>query len=86
MTPFSGFVLYCVVWFLTLFIILPLRLTTQGEAGHVVPGTPSSAPHAPQMKRRIILTTLVSAVIWAILAAVILSGRFSVTDLDYYLR
>lgn len=86
MTPFSGFVLYAVVWFLTLFVVLPLRLTTQGEAGQVVPGTPSSAPHAPQMKRRLLITTAASTVIWAILATIILSGWISVTDFDFYLR
>ena len=31
----SAIVLFAVVWFMTLFIVLPLRLETQGDAGEV---------------------------------------------------
>jgi predicted secreted protein len=86
MTLFSAFVLYAVVWFLTLFVVLPLRLTTQGEAGQVVPGTPESAPHDPQMRRRLKITTLVSAVIWAIVASVIVWELIGVDDIDFLYR
>ncbi len=83
MTLFSGAVLFAVIWFLTLFVVLPIRLTTQGEAGNVVPGTPESAPSDPQMKRRLKITTGVSLVIWAVVAAIILSDLISVDDLDF---
>lgn len=83
MTLFSGFVLFAVIWFLTLFVVLPIRLTTQGEAGSVVPGTPESAPADPQMKRRLKITTGVSLAIWAVIAAIILSDTLGVDDLDF---
>ena len=86
MTPFSGFVLYAVLWFMTLFVVLPLRLKTQGDVGQVLPGTHPSAPHMPQMKKRLLVTTLASAVVWAIVATVILSGWISISDLDFYRR
>ncbi len=86
MTLFSAFVLYAVLWFLTLFVVLPLRLTTQGEAGQIVPGTPESAPHDPQMRKRLKITTAVSAVIWAIVAAIILSGVVGIDDFDILYR
>ena len=38
----AAIVLYSVCWFMVFFIVLPLRLTTQGDAGAVVPGTPKS--------------------------------------------
>ena len=81
---FSAFVLYAVIWFLTLFVVLPLRLTTQAEAGRIVPGTPESAPADARMKRRLWITTLVGTVIWAVVATVILSGWISVSDLDIF--
>lgn len=83
---FSGLVLYAVIWFLTLFVVLPLRLTTQAEAGRVVPGTPEGAPENPQMKRRLWITTGVAAAVWAVVAAVILSGAIGVADLDIFYR
>ena len=82
MSWFSAFVLYAVIWFLTLFVVLPLRLTTQGEAGRVVPGTPESAPANPMMKRRLIVTTVAGTAIWVAVTATILSGWITVADLD----
>lgn len=82
MGVFSAFVLYAVIWFLTLFVVLPLRMTTQGEAGSVVPGTPGSAPADAQMKRRLIVTTVAGTIIWAVVAGVIVSGALTVADLD----
>jgi len=79
---FSAFVLYAVIWFLTLFVVLPLRLTTQAEAGSVVRGTPRSAPAQARMGRRLAVTTIAATVIWAVVAAVILTGAITVADLE----
>lgn len=86
MTITSALVLFAVIWFMTLMIILPLRLTTQGEAGDVVPGTPSSAPADPQMRRKLWLATMISVVLWIVIAGVILSGAITVRDLDWFGR
>ena len=40
----SGLVLFAVIWFIALLVALPIGITTQEEAGEVVPGTPASAP------------------------------------------
>ncbi|MCB1409914.1 MAG: DUF1467 family protein, partial [Rhodobacteraceae bacterium] len=42
-SPVSAFVLYAFLWFLTLLVVLPIRLKTQEDVGEVVPGTPRSA-------------------------------------------
>ena len=86
MTIFNGAVLYAILWFLALFVVLPIRLTTQGEAGHVVHGTPESAPANPQMRRRLAIATLASAVLWVPIAAIIITGAVSVEDLDFLRR
>jgi len=82
MSWFSALVLYAVIWFLTLFVVLPLRLTTQAEAGSVVPGTPESAPAEAAMRRRLIVTTVAGTLVWAVAVWVILSGAITVADLD----
>jgi predicted secreted protein len=83
MSIFSGIVLYAVIWFLVLFIILPLRLQTQGEAGEIVQGTHASAPANPQMRKRALITTAVAAVLWVIITAIILAGIIRIEDLDF---
>ncbi len=82
----SAIVLFAVVWFMTFFVVLPLRLTTQGEAGEVVPGTHRSAPADPQLRRKVQLTTWWALGIWAVIAGVILSGWISVRDIDVFDR
>ncbi len=86
MAPFSAFVLFAVIWFLTLFVVLPLRLKTQGETGDVVPGTPQSAPADPQIRKRMLITTAVSLVIWGAVVAIILSGVIGIEDMDILFR
>jgi len=63
--------LYFIIWWTVLFAVLPFGVRTQGEDGNVVPGTPASAPAAPRMLRVVVLNTLVAAVVFAIVWAVI---------------
>ncbi|KPU84656.1 hypothetical protein JI58_02475 [Marinosulfonomonas sp. PRT-SC04] len=80
----SALVLFAVVWFMTLFVVLPLRLTTQGDVGKIARGTPASAPVDPQLKKRALIVTLVSLLIWSLIMVVILSGKITVEDFDWF--
>lgn len=82
----SSIVLYMIIWFMVFFIALPIRIRTQGEEGHVEPGTPSGAPQVHYLKRKAVITTLVAAVIWAGVVAIILSGMISIRDFDWFNR
>lgn len=65
---------YFVIWWVVLFAVLPLRVRTQGEAGEVVPGTPSSAPARPELLLKAALTTVLAAIVFVALWAVMHSG------------
>ena len=82
----SGIVLFMVVWFMTFLVVLPLRIQTQGEAGEVVPGTHSGSPEKHHLKKKALIVTGISAVIWSILAYIILSGMITVRDIDMFDR
>lgn len=86
MSVVSGIVLYAVIWFMTFLVALPIRLTTQGEAGDIVPGTHSGAPEQHHLRKKAWITTGVAAVLWAIIAAIILSGWITVQDIDWMNR
>jgi predicted secreted protein len=86
MSIVSGIVLFAVVWFLVLFIVLPIRLETQGDRGEVLSGTHASAPANLSMKRKALITTGVAILVWALLVGVILSGVISVRDIDFFER
>lgn len=80
----SALVLFAIIWFLTLFIVLPLRLKTQADVGKVARGTPASAPVNPQLKKRALIVTAITVVVWSILMVVILSGVITVEDFDWF--
>ncbi len=86
MTITGAIVLFSVIWFMVFFIVLPLRLVTQGDADDVVPGTPRAAPHGFVVARKARITTLVSVVLWLAIAGVITSGWISIRDLDWFGR
>ena len=82
----SAIVLYVVIWFLTFFVVLPLRIQTQGDLGQILPGTQAGAPEHHHLKKKAWITTGIAAILWAICAYVILSGMISVRDIDMFNR
>jgi predicted secreted protein len=79
----AALVLYAVIWFMVLFVTLPIRLTTQGDTGEIVPGTQAGAPVNPQLKRRFLIVTAVSLVLWAVIAGIIITGAITICDFDW---
>lgn len=81
MAPFSMLVVYLLIWWVTLFVVLPMGVRGQAEEGTVVKGTEPGAPVDSQMKRKVILTTLIATIAWVIVCAVIISG---VINMDWF--
>ncbi|MBM1634214.1 DUF1467 family protein [Sulfitobacter mediterraneus] len=82
----SGLVLFAVIWAMTFLIALPIRVQTQGDLNDVVPGTHAGAPEHHHLRKKAFWTTLVAAVIWAIVATIILSEWISVADVESWFR
>ncbi|RME18814.1 MAG: DUF1467 family protein [Alphaproteobacteria bacterium] len=79
----GGIVLYVTIWFLTIFLVLPIRLRSQGDEGEIVPGTHSGAPANFRVRRTMVIVTLWATLFWAICAAIIFSGAITIEDLDW---
>lgn len=63
MSFFSVFAIYFIIWWLTLFIILPIGLRTQAEENEIVPGTVESAPARFRGWKVFLTTSVVAAII-----------------------
>ena len=50
-TVSTAFAIYFVLWWITLFVMLPIGVRSQHEEGGGVPGTDPGAPVASQMGR-----------------------------------
>lgn len=66
--------LYFMIWFVTLFVVLPFGVRTQAEAGDVVPGTPASAPASPNIARIAVINTILATVVFGIVWGILNSG------------
>jgi len=62
----TWFAIYFVVWWLVLFLTLPFGVRSQHEDGESAPGTDPGAPVLARMGRKLIWTTIISAVMFAI--------------------
>src|SRR6202043_1492506 len=62
----TAFAIYFVLWWIVLFLTLPFGVRSQHEDGEGAPGTDPGAPIASQMGRKLIWTTVISAVIFAV--------------------
>ncbi|WP_337270825.1 DUF1467 family protein [Oryzifoliimicrobium ureilyticus] len=60
----QAFAVYFIVWWLTLFAVLPIGLRTQADEKDVVLGTVASAPARFRPIFTFSLTTLISALIY----------------------
>ena len=57
--------LYFMIWWMTLFAVLPFGVRTQGEAGDVLPGTPGSAPEKPRLLRVFLINSVIAFAVFA---------------------
>jgi predicted secreted protein len=73
----TGVVIYILVWWITLFAILPLWVTPTepGELGHA-----AGAPRKPLLLRKLALTSVIAAVIWVGIHVVVSEPWFSFRD------
>ena len=55
--------IYFVVWWIVLFAVLPWGVSTQDEAGDVVPGSARSAPQRPRLGAKAAATSIVAGVV-----------------------
>jgi predicted secreted protein len=57
----TGLMVYLVIWWTVLFAILPLGVKRVENPGR---GEDRGAPERPELKRKAIITTLLSAALW----------------------
>ena len=86
MTISAAFVLFAVIWFLTLFIMLPLNIKTQNENGTIAQGTPPSAPTNPNVKTKMMWTTVIATLIWLPVCLIIIFELITISDINFYNR
>jgi predicted secreted protein len=78
MDPVTAVLTYLVLWWLSLFVVLPLGVRSQVEDGDVVDGSEPGAPSQPRLKRKLIQTSVLALILFVLvwLAIVFNLARF----------
>ena len=75
----TAIAIYFLIWWITLFAVLPWGVRAQGDSG--APGTEPGAPVITNLKAKLVWTTLVSTVIFVALWVVYTRKLVSLDDL-----
>ena len=82
MGPITAGAIFLTIWWTVLFVVLPLGTISHAEAGlDKGDGGDPGAPVNPNLKRKFITTTWVSAIVFAILWAIIQFGLVTLPPL-----
>ena len=84
MSVTSAIVLFAVIWFLTFLIVIPFRIKTQGDLGAIVKGTQAGAPEVHNLRKKAIITTGASLVLWLVITLITLSEFITIQDIDFF--
>lgn len=78
----GSIVLFAVIWFMIFLMALQIRVTSQADAGSVVPGTPAGAPANFDLRGKMRITTFITVPLWAVIYGIIISGWIGLRDID----
>jgi len=80
----SGAAIFFIVWWLVLFTVLPWGADSAHETESAVePGTAPSAPMAPRIARKFVITTIVASVIFAAIYVAVSNELFGLDDVPF---
>jgi predicted secreted protein len=86
MSVTSAFVLFAVIWFLTFLIVIPFKIKTQGDMGVVLKGTQAGAPEVHDLRKKAIITTGLSLILWLLITILIVFEIVTIEDIDLFGR
>ena len=74
MNWFTALATFLILWWLSLFIVLPIGVRGQAEDESIEPGTEPGAPTRPHMIRKAIWATAIALVLFVLLNAILSTG------------
>lgn len=70
MSATTAMAIYFLIWWVTLFAVLPWGVRSQHEDGNFPEGTDPGAPVAARLVRKLIWTTLIASIVFGIVAVI----------------
>jgi predicted secreted protein len=73
----TAIAIFFIIWWLSLFVVLPFGVRSQHEEGEFPPGSDPGAPILPRIAAKLVWTTIVAAVVFAVGTVFYALGGFS---------
>jgi predicted secreted protein len=73
--------IYFIVWWVVLFAVLPWGVRSQDESGSVIPGSDPGAPAISGLKAKLVWTTIVATIVFAVVTLTYQKRWISLDDL-----
>ncbi len=77
----TAIAIYFIIWWTVLFAVLPWGVRSQEESGAVIKGSDPGAPAMPHLRRKLIWTSIVAALVFAIWYVVYAYRLIAIDDL-----
>ena len=78
---FTGIAIYFVLWWLLLFTVLPWGIRGQHEDNSTIAGTEPGAPKFPHLKKKVIQTSVLTAIVCAVIFVIYYFKLISLEDI-----
>ena len=80
MSIYTAIAIYFVVWWISLFLVMPFGVRSQHEDGEIAQGSDPGAPILPRLAAKLVWTTIVAGVIFAVGVLFYQLGGFGLLD------
>lgn len=71
MSPITSAAIYFVLWWLSLYLVLPFGIENQPITDGRTKGSAEGAPSRPQMRKKLLQATILSSILFAIFYALV---------------
>ncbi len=78
----SAIALYFVIWWITLFMVLPFGVRSQQEVGEVTAGSDPGAPASVRFARIVAINSALALVVLAVFWAIYVENVFNLTIIN----
>ena len=82
MQTITAIAIYFLIWWITLFAVLPFGVRGQHEGGAFAEGTDPGAPILARIGMKLVWTTIVASIVFALLATIY---KFKLIDLGAFM-
>jgi predicted secreted protein len=86
MSLFTAFAVYFIIWWMSLFLVLPFGVRSQAENGEVISGTDPGAPANSRLGLKLVVNTALSAGFFAVWYYLTYVLGYSLSDIPSVFR